>query len=74
MTEFNQVFDGDLAEQAFFIISAVFAVLYAGAVIVMCRTDAAPRQVALRDRAAMVALCLASALPAAVGIGELFSL
>ena len=38
MTELDQVFDGDLAERVFLAGSAIFAILYAGAILLMPRT------------------------------------
>ena len=39
MTELNQVFDGDLTERVFLILSAIFAILYAGGILFMQRAS-----------------------------------
>ena len=44
MTELNQVFDGDLAERVFLIVSVIFVVLYACGILLLQRTEAGPAE------------------------------
>ncbi len=64
MTEFDQVFDGDLAERAFLIISAIFAIVYAAAIILLPRTGLRFRQTVFRRRTIGTVLLVALAISA----------
>ena len=55
MTEFNQLFDGGLAERVFFIFSIVFMLAYACGFLFMRRTAAGSSRSGLRSRTAMMA-------------------
>ena len=51
MTELNQVFDGDLAERVFLIISIIFVVLYAcGILLIRDRSQGPPNGISWQDR------------------------
>ena len=67
MTEFNQVFDGNLAEQVFLIVSVIFAILYAGGIILMQWTEARSRWATFHGKVATTALFFALAASAAAG-------
>jgi hypothetical protein len=67
MTEFNQLFDGGLAERVFFTFSIVFMLAYACGILFMRRTAAGSSRSGLRSRTAMMALFLAVAVSAVVG-------
>ena len=64
MTEFNQVFDGDLAELVFLIASVIFVVLYAGGILLMQQTRAGSRRAVFQAKTAGAALFFALALTA----------
>ena len=66
MTELNQVFDGDLAERAFLIVSVIFVVLYACGILLMQRTEAKARRTAFYGKTAVTALFLT----VAAGVGK----
>ena len=67
MSEFNQVFDGGLAERVFLILSIVFMLVYAGIVLFIWRTAAQSSRSALHPRTAIMALFLAVAISAVIG-------
>jgi hypothetical protein len=73
MTEFSQVFDGDLAEHVFFIASVIFAALYAGGIFLMQWNDAKSRWTVLHGKIAMTALFFAVVISAAAGGFGLFN-
>jgi hypothetical protein len=73
MTEFNQVFDGGLAERVFFIVSIIFMLLYACGILLMWRTETGARRTALHRRTAIMALFLAVAISAVGGGLGLFN-
>ena len=52
MTELNQVFDGDLAERVFVIVSVIFVVLYACGILLMQRTEARARRTIFHGKTA----------------------
>ena len=52
MTELNQVFDGDLAERVFLIVSVIFVVLYACGILLMQRTEAGARRTVFHGKTA----------------------
>ena len=62
MTELNQVFDGDLAERVFLIVSIIFVVLYACGILLLQRTEARARPTAFRGKTAVTALFLTVAI------------
>jgi hypothetical protein len=64
MTEFNQVFDGDLAERVFLIASVIFVALYAFGILFMQRTQARSRRAVFQAKTAGAALFFALALTA----------
>lgn len=64
MTEFNQVFDGDLAERVFLIASVIFAALYACGILLIQRTGTRPRHTVFQAKIAGTALFFALALTA----------
>jgi hypothetical protein len=72
MTELNQVFDGDLAERVFLIVSVIFVVLYACGILLMQRTEAKARRTAFYGKTAVTALFLTVAI-SLVANGLLFS-
>ena len=67
MTEFDQVFDGGLAERVFFIVSITFMLLYACGISLMWRTQTGARRTVLHRRTAIIALSLAVAISAVAG-------
>jgi hypothetical protein len=70
MTELNQVFDGDLAERVFLIVSAIFVALYACEVLLVQRTEAGARRTAFHGKTAATVLFLTVAISlAANGLG-----
>ena len=70
MTEFNQVFDGGLAERVFLIVSIIFMVLYACGILFMWRTESRSRRTVFYGRTAIMALFLAVwRFPLCRGIG-----
>ena len=73
MTEFNQLFDGGLAERVFFIFSIVFMLAYACGFLFMRRTAAGSSRSGLRSRTAVMAFFFAVAVSAVVGGFVLFS-
>ena len=73
MTEFNQVFDGSLAERVFVIVSIIFMVLYACGILFMWRTESRSRRAAFYGRTAIMALFLAVAISAVAGGLGLFN-
>jgi hypothetical protein len=62
MTEFNQVFDGGLAERIFLIVSVIFVALYACGILLMQRTEAKARRTALHGKTAVTALFITVAI------------
>jgi hypothetical protein len=62
MTELNQVFDGDLAERVFLIVSVIFVVLYACGIVVLQRTEATARRTVFHGKTAATALFLTVAI------------
>jgi len=70
MTEFDQVFDGDLAQRAFFIVSAIFGIMYATAAIFMSRVGHGSGRKVFRRRTAVTALLVA--LGVSVMAGSVF--
>ena len=62
MTEFNQVFDGDLAERVFLIVSVIFVALYACGILLLQRTEAKGRRTAFHGKTAATALFLTAAI------------
>ena len=73
MTEFNQVFDGGLAERVFVIVSIIFMILYACGILFMWRTESRSRRTAFHGRTAIMALFLAVAISAFAGGLGLFN-
>jgi hypothetical protein len=73
MTELNQVFDGDLAERVFLIVSVIFAALYACGILLMHWSDARSRWTVFHGKIATTALFFAVAISAAAGGLGLFS-
>ena len=73
MTEFNQVFDGGLAERVFFVISIIFMLLYACGILLMRRTETGARRTALHRKTAILVLFLAIAISAGAGGLGLFN-
>ena len=73
MTEFNQVFDGGLAERVFFIVSIIFMLLYACGILLMWRTEARSRRTAFHRRTAIMALFIAVTISAVAGGLGLFN-
>jgi hypothetical protein len=67
MPEFDQVFDGDLAQRGFFIISVIFAIMYATAAIFMLRVVPGSGRKVLRRRTVMTALLVALGMSAIAG-------
>jgi hypothetical protein len=62
MSELNQVFDGDLAEHVFLIVSVIFVVLYVGGFLLMQRTEAKARRTVIPGKTAVMALFLTVAI------------
>jgi len=62
MTELNQVFDGDLAERVFLIVSVIFVVLYACGILLVLLTEARDRRTVLYGKTAVTALFLSVAI------------
>ena len=62
MTELNQVFDGDLAERVFLIVSVIFVALYACGILLMQRTETWSRRTVFHGKNVMTALFLAVAI------------
>jgi hypothetical protein len=74
MTEFIQVFDGDLAQQVFLIVSLIFVALYACGILFLQRTETGPRRTVFHAKTAMNALFLAVAISViANGLGVFHS-
>jgi hypothetical protein len=73
MTELNQVFDGDLAERVFLIVSVIFAALYACGILLMQWTDAKSSWTVFHGKIALTALFFAVAISAAAGGSGLFN-
>ena len=73
MTEFNQVFDGGLAERVFFILSIIFMILYACGILLMWHIEGGSRRKAFHGRTAIMALFLAVAISAVAGRLGLFN-
>jgi hypothetical protein len=70
MTELNQVFDGDLAERVFLILSVTFVSLYACGIFFMQWTEARSSPRVFHGKTALTALFLAVATSAvASGLG-----
>jgi len=64
MTEFDQVFDGDLAERVFLLVSVIFVALYVGGILLMQQTRAGSRRRAIQAKTAGAALFFALVLTA----------
>jgi hypothetical protein len=64
MNELDQVFDGDLAERTFFIISAIFAIVYAAAIILMPQVGLWYGRTVFRRKKKAAALLIALAMSA----------
>jgi hypothetical protein len=62
MTELNQVFDGDLAERVFLIVSVIFVVLYACGILLLQRTEGRARRTVFHGNTAVTALFLTVAI------------
>jgi hypothetical protein len=62
MTEFNQVFDGDLAERVFLIVSVIFVVLYACGILLLQRTEGRAHRTVFHGKTAATALFLTVAI------------
>jgi len=69
MTELNQVFDGDLAERVFLIVSVIFVALYACGILLMQRTETGSHRTVFHGKTAMTALFLAVIVVVANGLG-----
>jgi hypothetical protein len=72
MTALYQVFDGDLAERVFLIVSVIFVVLYACGILLMRRTEARARRTVFHGKTAVTALFLTVAISLAAN-GLLFT-
>lgn len=73
MTEFNQVFDGDLAERVFIIGSIIFLTLSVGGIFLRRPVEGQSRRMDLPGKAATAALFLAVTIPAMFGVIGLFN-
>ena len=73
MTEFNQVFDGGLAERVFVIVSIIFMILYACGILFMWRTESRFRRTAFHGGTAIMALFIAVAISTVAGGLGLFN-
>jgi len=62
MTELNQVFDGDLAERVFLIVSVIFVVLYACGILLLQRAEARAHRTVFHGKTAVTALFLTVAI------------
>jgi hypothetical protein len=67
MTEFNQVFDGDLAERVFIIGSILFAALFAAGIFLQRPVVTGARRMAFYGKTAMTALLVAAAVSTTMG-------
>ena len=67
MTEFNQVFDGDLAERIFIVGSIIFAALFAGWIFLQRPVETGARRMAFYGKTALTALVVAAAVSTTMG-------